>query len=69
MNKANKSSGPRKFLQRVCKDVFKAELTHKCQGHAVDATAEVHRDPGSKNLSEGVLVSYRQTRSDSETNI
>ena len=53
MNKANKSSGPRRFLQRVCKDVFKAELTHKCRGHAIDATAEVHRDLGSEPPSEG----------------
>ena len=54
MNKANKSSGPRKFLQRVFKNIFKAELTHGCQGHAIDATAEeVTRDPGSENLSEG----------------
>ena len=53
VNKTNKSSGPRKFLERVCKDVFKAELTHACQGHVIDATAEVHRDPGSENLAEG----------------
>ena len=53
MNKANKSSSPRIFLQRLCKYVFKAELTHECQGHAIDATAEVPRDPGSENLSEG----------------
>ena len=43
VKKANKSSDPRKFLRRVCKDVFKAELTHKCQGHAIDAMAEMHR--------------------------
>ena len=53
VNKANKSSGPRKFLERVCKGVFKAGLTSECQGHAIDATAEVHRDPGPENLSGG----------------
>ena len=63
MNKANKSSGPRKFLQRVCKDVFKVELTHRCQGHAIDATAEVHRNPGSENLSEEGGVDFVQAHS------
>ena len=53
VNKANKSSGPRNFLERVCKDVFKDELTHECQGQAIDATAEAHRDLGSENLSQG----------------
>ena len=40
------------FRQNVVKYVFKAELTYACQGHAIDATADVHRDPGSKVLSE-----------------
>ena len=69
VDEANESSGPPKFLEGVCKDAFKAELTHRCQGHAIDATAEVHRDLGSENLSEGGVGFMQRTPGDSETNI
>ena len=48
-----KSVGPRKFLEQRCPDVLNDGLTHEVHAHAIDGTAEIHRDPGVLALSEG----------------
>ena len=46
----------------VRKNVIKQEFTYECHGHANFGTAEVHRGPGSENLSKGG-VGFVQTHS------
>ena len=69
VDKVNKSSGPRKFLERVCKDILNDEITHECHGHVIDgARLRCIATRASRTWRRVVLGSYRRTRGGSKTN-
>lgn len=41
-----KSVRPRRFFQPRCLEVIKDGLNDEVRAHAIDGTAEIHRDPG-----------------------